>query len=61
VNITIDDDKIADLYSKLEEASKNSGNGKNDGMSKDQLEKHLKEKLKKYAKKKDLEKFKDHA
>ncbi len=30
-------------------------------MSKDQLEKHLKEKLKKYAKKKDLEKFKDHA
>jgi hypothetical protein len=35
VNITIDDDKIADLYSKLEEASKNSGNGKNDGMSKD--------------------------
>ena len=57
---TTDDDKIADLYSKLEEASKNSGTGNGDGINKDDLKKLMKDKLKKYAKKKSFEKFKDH-
>jgi hypothetical protein len=52
------DDKVADLYSKLEALSKNSGGS--GGISEDDLKKLMKKKLKKYVKEKDFDKFVKH-